>query len=98
MEVEELDLKDRISALREEVEKTGHSADKTALVELLKLLSDSPESRAEVRELCFQALSRDKENGLVRLSLARSFYLDGHIEFCLRELLELKKHRAPRID
>lgn len=61
------------------------------LVEIEKL-SEKPESRKEARELCFKLLSEDAEQHRVRLALARLFYLDGMSEFCIRELVQLKKN------
>lgn len=60
-------------------------------VELAKILVEDEETRAECREVCFRGLSRDSEHPLARLVLARSFYLDGFIEFAVRELVELNK-------
>ena len=61
-------------------------------VELAKLLVEDAETRPECREVCFKGLSRDGKRSLGRLVLARSYYLDGLIEFSVRELVELSKY------
>ena len=62
-------------------------------------LSETAESRAEAREICFRGLAKNPHDTLGRLALARLFYLDGLGEFCLRELVELKKYsKAETID
>jgi hypothetical protein len=61
-------------------------------VELISRLMELPDKRQEVREVCFRALSRDPKNTRVRLTLARSFYLDSMPEFCVRELLQLERY------
>ena len=60
-------------------------------LEKIRCLMQLPASRAEARELCFVELNSNPHNVLARLFLARAFYLDGMSEFCLRELIELKK-------
>lgn len=66
-------------------------------VELAQLLAEDSATRAEAREICFRGLSHDPKNTTGRLMLARLFYLDSMKEFCIRELLELKK-LAPSIE
>lgn len=61
----------------------------SALSVLPELLKTS-EGRAQARELCYKILASDYKATRVRLMLARSFYLDGYAEFCLRELCLLK--------
>ncbi len=63
-------------------------------IELAKVLGEKNETRAEAREVCFRALTSDSKNLRGRLLLAKLFYLDGMIEFCVRELLEIE-HSAP---
>ena len=60
-------------------------------VELASLLGESPEGRAEAREVCFRGLTETPQNLRGRLLLARLFYLDGMADFCLKELVQLKK-------
>ncbi|MCC6220241.1 MAG: hypothetical protein IT291_03260 [Deltaproteobacteria bacterium] len=60
-------------------------------VELAEMLSTDAKTRPEAREVCFAGLARDPSNLKARLLLARLFYLDGMNEFCLKELLELRR-------
>ena len=84
----------KIDALREKLEKEFTPS---IAVELAALLQDS--SRVEARELLFQALTKDPNLLRARLQLAKLFYLDKMTEFCVRELLELKRRaNVPSID
>ncbi|MCB0324591.1 MAG: hypothetical protein KDD69_13505 [Bdellovibrionales bacterium] len=68
-------------------------------VELAELLAENPEFRPEAREVCFRGLTADPHNLVGRLTLARLFYLDGLGEFCVRELVELRRQNpAPAVD
>jgi hypothetical protein len=60
-------------------------------VELAKLLASDPSKRSEARDICFKGLTESPDNLLGRLLLSRLFYLDKMPEFCVRELLELKR-------
>ena len=62
------------------------------LVELVKLLSDTPENRAKAREVCLSVLTANPQHTRGRLALAKLYYLDKMGEFCVRELVELKKY------
>lgn len=62
-----------------------------AFVELASRLSGTPEGRREGREICFQGLTHSPQALRGRLLLAKLFYLDQMPEFCVRELLELRK-------
>lgn len=66
------------------------------LLELLKELESSVSERMEGRELCLRTLAKNPQNNLVRLHLAKLYYQDELYEFCIRELLELK--RSTNID
>lgn len=79
---------ERISELRAKVA-IDPGADE--LIELADALCHQPEVRPELRELCFRGLTANPAQRLVRLALARSFYLDGMYEFAVRELLELRR-------
>ncbi len=81
----------RIDELRQAISDPSRKAE---LIELIKLLSERAESRSEVRERCFRALNTDPKNAVLRLLLARSYYLDGLGEFCVRELVELQKYTS----
>ena len=54
-------------------------------------IRDSPKERSRARELCFNGLGHSPDSLQGRLILARLFYLDGMIEFSIRELVELKR-------
>ena len=57
------------------------------------------EEYAEAREVCFKGLTANPENLQARLLLSRLFYLDGMLEFSVRELVELKKRaELPAVD
>ena len=54
---------------------------------------------AQAREVCFYGLTSNPENLQARLLLSRLFYLDGMLEFSVRELVELKKRaELPAVD
>lgn len=53
---------------------------------------DSAASRIDIRERCFRFLNEFPDAARVRLVLAKSFYLDGIRDFCVRELLQIKDH------
>ena len=61
--------------------------------ELRKQISEES-TRLDAREICFKKLNDNPNQNLVRLELARSFYLDGLHEFAVRELVELKNYTA----
>ncbi len=69
----------------------AESAGAPEFVELASLLAESPDTRAEAREVCFRGLAEDPKNTRGRLVLARLFYLDRMFEFCIRELLEIQR-------
>jgi hypothetical protein len=48
--------------------------------------------RIEAREYCLGELKDEPKNGRCRLFLANLYYIDGYAEFCVRELIELKKY------
>jgi len=60
--------------------------------QLASHFSKEAETRAEARTICLKALNKDPKNAKARLLLARLYYLDNLGEFCVRELLELKKY------
>ena len=47
---------------------------------------------AEAREVLVKGLNRHQENAPARLLLAKLYYEEGLGEFCVRELVELKKY------
>lgn len=57
---------------------------------------NEPSRRGEAREICFRYLSEDATNLQLRLVLAKSFYLDGYADFCVRELSQLSRFRDLR--
>ena len=70
-----------------------------ALVGLITELSKDNSTRLEARELCFKFLTLKPKDILVRLWLARLFYLDKYGEFCVREIVELKRYsKASSLD
>jgi hypothetical protein len=88
--------KRKITELRERLTKNPSSAE---FVDLVRLLSENPDTRSEAREICFHAVNENPRNTVGRLLLARLFYLDGLGEFCVRELVELKKYtNSPSLD
>ena len=66
--------------------------DKEGYEALFEEFRASHSLRAEARESCFKQLVDDAKHTRARLILARLFYLDEYGEFCVRELLELKKY------
>lgn len=82
-------LNAKIQNLREQV---GSDINHPSLLELIALLGERKESRAEARDLCFWGLNANPCNLKLRLLLARLFYVDGLAEFCVRELLEIKRY------
>lgn len=60
-------------------------------LELIGRLVESEGSRSEARERAYKFLNEEPKNHLVRLLLAKSFYLDRLGEFCVRELQEIKR-------
>lgn len=87
---------ERIIELEQQV-KADPSCD--AYVELAQLLSVKPESRIQAREVCFRGLTANPSNAMGRLVLAKLFYLDGMMEFCARELRQLRQiSSAPSLD
>jgi hypothetical protein len=69
----------------------ARNPDSESFLELAQLLQDTPEGRTEARDLCFRGISRNPQNALARLVLARLFYLDSLFEFSVRELIELRE-------
>ena len=80
---------ERIFELRELLAKNPGDS---SFVELAKILVEHEEARMECREVCFRGLSHAPKQLMGRIILARSFYLDGMIEFAVRELVELGRH------
>lgn len=62
--------------------------------ELIGRLVESKELRSESRERAFRFLNEEPQNHSIRLLLAKSFYLDGLGEFCVRELHEIERRGA----
>lgn len=63
----------------------------------IEALLTTPDQRPAARELCYKALIESPADTVVRLLLAKSFYLDKLPEFCareLREILQYKKSQA----
>ncbi|MFN8390498.1 MAG: hypothetical protein U0136_09435 [Bdellovibrionota bacterium] len=86
----------QIEKLRNEL---TSNPDSDAYIELARLLQGSPEGRREGRELCFRGITRDPNNLVARLVLARLFYLDSMFEFSIRELLEIREvSNIPAVD
>lgn len=79
----------RIKELRESLNQDPLSE---GFLELAQILSSDSSSRAEAREICFKALSLNPNHHAGRLILAKLFYLDSMTPFCVRELLEVRKH------
>ena len=77
--------------MSEELNDKNDEPENLLLISRIKELSVDPDQRAEARDLCFQALNASPQNLVVRLLLARLFYLDRLGEFCIRELIELRK-------
>ncbi len=77
----------KLSQLRKQA---GQEPGSEAFVELARALLESPEGRAEAREVCFRGLNANPSHKLGRLLLARAFYLDGCYVFAARELAELE--------
>lgn len=66
--------------------------------ELAAKLLELPENRGEAREVCFRGLTAEQNNVPLRLTLAKSFYLDQLPEFCVRELLQIQRvHPTPAL-
>ncbi len=87
---------DNIESLKKAV---GANPGAPEFAELARLLSEKDETRAEAREICFRGLNANPSNAQGRLVLAKLFYLDGLGEFCVRELIELRKYsEAKAID
>lgn len=61
------------------------------LAELVGLLAEDSKTRPEGREFCLRSLAENPNNHVIRLTLARMYYLDKLGEFCVRELFELKR-------
>ena len=73
--------------------------DEKVLSELLVVLSKDGATRSEARNYCQRYLSVNPTNAIIRLWLARLYYLDKLGEFCVRELVELQKYsEAPSIN
>lgn len=91
-----MDGEARISELQKELDREPESE---RYFELAELLAEDPAGRAQAREVCFRRLTRRPDDASCRLLLAKLFYLDRMGEFCVRELVELKKRTdAPAID
>ncbi len=54
---------------------------------------DDPSGRRELRELALQRITRLPSDLRARLYLAKSLYLDGYLEFSIRELIELRRRK-----
>lgn len=88
--------KTKLKDLRKEVK---HNPSGPEVVELALALIDSPESRGEVREVCFQGLTANPSNYRLRLLLAKAFYLDGYADFALEQLVKLRDSiKVPSLD
>ena len=81
------ETRERLKVLRRAVKQDPGAKE---FVELAQILAADPKRRFEAREVCFRGLSRDPNNFPGRLLLAKLFYLDQMIEFCIRELLRLQ--------
>lgn len=85
----------RINELRKAVRESPGSPEWFELAETLSTASGGgggdEKKRSEARELCFRALREDPRHFRGRLLLAKLFYLDQMPEFCVRELIELKR-------
>lgn len=87
--------------------------DEARFKELTKIISDNPTAEefleyarslsaqgkaTEAREVLIRGLNRHQENAPARLLLAKLYYDEGLGEFCVRELVELKKYcNAPAL-
>lgn len=76
-----------IGELRKELANNPHTE---KFYELADILSSSDIYRAEAREICFRGLNEHPKSVKGRFVLAKLFYLDGLVGFCLRELYELR--------
>jgi len=65
---------------------------KEELEKLFEKLEEDKAHRVEAREFCLMELAENPKNGRCRLFLANLYYLDNYPEFCVRELVELKKY------
>lgn len=65
---------------------------KEKLETLFEEFQKDKDLRVEAREYCLGELKDDPKNGRCRLFLANLYYIDGYAEFCVRELIELKKY------
>jgi|GEM_PF-5551350 len=65
---------------------------KSFKIQYEEILSEHSGQSGLARELCLKRLDEDRTDALARLLLAKSYYTDGYMEFCLRELEELKKY------
>ena len=61
------------------------------LESLLRLVGEE-RLRGECREGCLAILKQDPHNSRARLLLARAYYLDGMLEFAVRELIEISRY------
>ncbi len=84
---ERLNTTSVIGELRKELANNPHTE---KFYELADILSSSDIYRAEAREICFRGLNEHPRSVKGRFVLAKLFYLDGLVGFCLRELYELR--------
>lgn len=89
------DTSKRISELEKIL---AQSPDADEFYEYASLLSEQ-EKLAEARDVLIKGLAAKQRHGAARLLLARLYYQDGLGEFCVRELIELKKYvQSPALD
>jgi len=67
---------------------------KDQLEQLFEKLGGDKAQRVEAREFCLKELAENPKNGRCRLFLANLYYMDSYPEFCVRELVELKKYSS----
>lgn len=81
---------DTLQSIRKQIDDSPEHFDPEPLFVMLEQDGD----RVTIRELCFYGLGKNARHTLLRLLLAKTFYLDGLGEFAVRELVELRKYSA----
>ncbi len=89
------DTSKRLAELQEIV---SEKPDAEEFYEYACLLRDE-ERLAEARDVLVKGLAANQRHGAARLLLAKLYYQDGLGEFCVRELIELKKYvQSPALE